>query len=91
MERNPVDVFFHKSQVDILLVVGNTNITEITRETRLTYSYVSKRIREFKELGLVNIEKRGSMVLVRLTDEGRELATAFENVVDKLERLEWKK
>ena len=64
----------------------NKSMTQISKETDITYSYIFKIIPEFQLNGFLNIEKSGRTSLVTLTKTGRELAILLRKLSEMLRK-----
>ena len=54
--------------------------TQVSKEVDCTYSHTVKVLDQFQKLGLVEFEKKGRIKLVRLTDDGMDMAHHFETI-----------
>lgn len=61
--------------------------TILSKEVDCTYSHTVKVLNTFKELGLVEFEKRGRIKIVKLTETGEALAKLLGLLTTKLSRL----
>lgn len=52
-----------------------------------TYPHIVKVLGIFKELELVNSEKKGRQTILRLTERGEELAHDFEGLMRHMEKM----
>jgi len=88
------NLFLRKKPVDIIMRIKNGNnqkyISVLAKETDCTYSHTVKLLDEFKQLGLVEFDKKGRIKYVKLTQDGTELATAFEGVLRKFSKMKKK-
>lgn len=69
---------------------GPKYATILSKEIDITYSHTVKLLDQFKTFGLVEFEKKGRIKVVKLTEEGQELAHAFENALMKLAKIKEK-
>lgn len=60
--------------------------TEVSKGVDCTYSHTIKVLDEFKELGLVEFEKKGRIKLIKLTDLGEDIAHDLEGLMRKFSR-----
>ena len=59
----------------------------LAKETDTTYAHMVKILDDFAGLGLVIFEKEGRVKIVKLTEEGEELAHEFSSLLRRLARL----
>ncbi len=86
-------VFFHEKPVEMLIALKNEKAkytTQISKVVDCTYSHAVKTLDFFEKIGLVKFEKKGRIKMIKLTEEGEELAHDLEGIVRKLERIEEK-
>lgn len=84
------DLFLHNKPVKMLTSLRLEEIqyaTQISKHVDCTYSHTVKVLDMFKDLGLVKFEKKGRVKLVKLTQEGEEIAHDFEGMRKKFSRL----
>jgi DNA-binding MarR family transcriptional regulator len=74
----------------ISLKVGPKYATVIAKEVDCTYSHTVKLLDLFKELALVDFEKKGRIKIVKLTELGEDIAKGMDIVITKLARLKEK-
>ena len=91
-EKQELDeIFLRKKPVKILMGIklgsGPKYVSIIAKESDCTYSHTVKILEEFMELGIVEFEKTGRIKYVRLTQDGIDLANAFEAVLRKFSKL----
>lgn len=88
------NLFLRKKPVEIIMRIKNGNnqkyISILAKETDCTYSHTVKLLEEFKDIGLVNFDKKGRIKYVKLTPVGTELAEAFEAVLRKFSKIKKK-
>jgi DNA-binding MarR family transcriptional regulator len=94
--KNEVEeLFVRKKPVRLLLniKIGSNPkyVSILAKDTDCTYSHTVKLLEIFKSLGIVEFEKHGRIKYVKLTNDGAELATNFENVLRKFAKLAPKK
>jgi predicted transcriptional regulator len=85
-----IELFFREKPVKYILAVksaGKCYVSEIAKKIDCTFAHALKLTEEFEKLKIVETEKEGKKRVVRLTEEGEELASAFEIAVKKLKRL----
>lgn len=63
---------------------GPKYATLLSKEVDCTYSHCVKILEQFKNLGLVEFEKKGRIKIVKLTDFGQEIASTIDNIYSKL-------
>ena len=61
--------------------------TQVSKVVDCTYSHTVKVLEMFKDLGLVVFEKKGRIKLVKLTDEGMDIAHDFEGLRRKFIKM----
>ena len=85
------EVFLRKKPVNLIMKIKVGQVPKyvsvLAKETDCTYSHTVKLLGEFMEMGIVEFEKQGRIKYVRLTQDGVELANAFEAVLRKLSKL----
>lgn len=69
---------------------GPKYATILSKEIDVTYSHTVKLLDQFKNFGLVEFEKKGRIKVVKLTEEGQDLAHAFETAWSKLMKIKEK-
>ncbi len=52
----------------------------LAKEVDCTYSHAVKILQTLQDLKLVEFEKKGRIKLIRLTNKGKEVADAIENI-----------
>lgn len=88
------ELFLRKKPVRLLLNIkigGVKYVSVLAKETDCTYSHTVKLLELFEQLGLVGFEKTGRIKYVKLTQDGVDLASDFENVLRKFAKLKPKK
>ena len=83
-------LFLRKKPVRLLLNIkmgGKKYVSVLAKETDCTYSHTVKLLEFFKEMGVVEFEKKGRIKYVKLSQDGTDLAADFENVLRKLAKL----
>lgn len=76
----------------ILIMLAETklqqvNITDIARDTGISYAWCHKRVRELEVMKMVSITNIGRESIVRLTNHGRgvaQTAQAMQNMVNSI-------
>lgn len=69
---------------------GPKYATILSKEVDCTYSHTVKLLDQFKIFGLVDFEKKGRIKIVKLTEDGQELAHSIEGSMMKLSKLKEK-
>ena len=69
---------------------GPKYATILSKEIDVTYSHTVKLLDQFKAFGLVDFEKKGRIKVVKLTEEGQDLAHSFETALMKLAKIKEK-
>ena len=83
-------LFLHDKPVKMLISLKSDHIryaTQVSKHVDCTYSHTVKVLDMFKKLGLVDFEKKGRVKLIRLTNQGEEIAHDFEGISKKFLRL----
>lgn len=61
--------------------------TQVSKGVDCTYSHTVKVLDFFKQLGLVEFDKKGRIKNVKLTSDGEDIAHDFEGIIRKFGRL----
>lgn len=83
-------LFLHPKPVKMLTSLKNDAVqyaTQVSKVVDCTYSHTVKVLEQFRRLGLVVFEKKGRIKLIRLTDEGMDVAHDFEGIRRKFNKL----
>jgi len=83
-------LFLHPKPVKMLTSLKNEDIryaTQVSKVVDCTYSHTVKVLDMFRRLGLVEFEKKGRVKLVKLTDNGIDIAHDFEGIRRKFGKL----
>jgi predicted transcriptional regulator len=89
-KEKPVPRLFLRPKPAKLLIAlkdGPKYATILSKEVDLTYSHTVKLLDQFKIFGLVDFEKKGRIKIIRLTDDGEDLAHSIEGCLIKLTKL----
>ena len=93
-EKNVFEkLFLHPKPVKMLTILKKEDIqyaTQVSKVVDCTYSHTVKVLEMFKKLGLVAFEKKGRIKLVKLTDEGLDIAHDFEGLRRKFLKMNGK-
>ncbi|MHA1222815.1 MAG: winged helix DNA-binding protein [Candidatus Heimdallarchaeaceae archaeon] len=84
------NLFLRPKPVKMLTSLKSEDIkyaTQVSKVVDCTYSHTVKVLEMFRKLGLVVFEKKGRIKIVRLTDEGIDLAHDFEGIRRKFHKL----
>jgi predicted transcriptional regulator len=94
LKRNEKNIFeslfLHPKPVKMLTSLKNIEVqyaTQVSKAVDCTYSHTVKVLEMFKKLGLVMFEKKGRIKLVKLTDNGQEIAHDFEGLRRKFKKM----
>ena len=91
MQKNVFeDLFLHSKPVKMLTSLKNESIqyaTQVSKAVDCTYSHTVKVLEQFRKLGLVQFEKKGRIKLIKLTEEGLEVAHDFEGIRRKFIKM----
>ncbi len=95
MKMELEELFLRKKPVKLLMSLKTgmpgKYISILSKETDCTYSHTVKLLEEFRNLGLVEFEKKGRVKFIKLTQDGDELAMHFESVLRKFTKLKPKR
>ena len=83
-------LFLHPKPVKMLTSLKNDEIkyaTQVSKAVDCTYSHTVKVLENFRRLGLVVFEKKGRIKLVRLTEDGLDIAHDFEGIRRKFGKM----
>lgn len=90
-QKNVFEILFlHAKPVKMLTSLKADAIqyaTQVSKVVDCTYSHTVKVLDQFRRLGLVKFEKKGRIKLIKLTDEGMEIAHDFEGIRRKFKKL----
>ena len=91
-KKNNYEVLFlHNKPVKMLTSLRNDYIqyaTQVSKHVDCTYSHTVKVLDIFRKLGLVEFEKKGRVKMIKLTNEGEEVAHHFEGLRKKFQHLQ---
>jgi DNA-binding MarR family transcriptional regulator len=81
-------------QVKILYALTNKgrewHLTDLAKETNVTYVHISKFIKRCEELGIVDSERHGRVKRLVLTEKGAEVARSVANIMEKVNSVDIK-
>lgn len=83
-------LFLHPKPVKMLTSLKNDEIkyaTQVSKAVDCTYSHTVKVLENFRRLGLVVFEKKGRIKIVRLTEDGLDIAHDFEGIRRKFGKM----
>jgi predicted transcriptional regulator len=83
-------LFLHPKPVKMLTSLKSEDIkyaTQVSKAVDCTYSHTVKVLENFRRLGLVVFEKKGRIKIVRLTEDGLDVAHDFEGIRRKFGKL----
>ena len=88
-EKSVPRLFLRPKPVKLLIALktGAKYATILSKEVDLTYSHTVKLLDHFRNYNLVDFEKKGRIKMVKLTDEGEDLAHSIEGALIKLTKL----
>ncbi len=88
-EKSGPKMFFRMRPVEILLSLkaGPKYASVLSRENNCTYSHTVNLLDDFEKMGLVDFEKKGRIKIVKLTDEGQNVASGLSTAMSKVSRL----
>ena len=84
-------LFLHPKPVKMLTSLKNADVqyaTQVSKAVDCTYSHTVKVLEMFRKLGLVVFEKKGRIKIVKLTDNGTDVAHDFEGLRRKFRKLQ---
>ena len=84
-------LFLHPKPVKMLTSLRNAEVqyaTQVSKAVDCTYSHTVKVLEMFRRLGLVVFEKKGRIKIVKLTDNGLDVAHDFEGIRRKFKKME---
>ena len=84
------NLFLRSKPVKMLTSLKNEDIkyaTQVSKVVDCTYSHTVKVLEMFRKLGLVVFEKKGRIKIVRLTEEGLDVAHDFEGIRRKFKKM----
>ena len=93
MPDSLVDVFFQDKPTKMLIEMY-MNSTEamygstLAKRIDCTYSHVIKIIKIFEKYGLIEIQRKGRLNLIELTEKGRKIAKTITEAVSFLSQQE---
>ena len=91
VQKNVFEILFlHPKPVKMLTSLKNEDIryaTQVSKVVDCTYSHTVKVLDMFRRLGLVEFEKKGRVKLIKLTDNGIDIAHDFEGIRRKFGKL----
>lgn len=91
VQKNIFEILFlHPKPVKMLTSLKNDEIryaTQVSKVVDCTYSHTVKVLEMFRQLGLVEFEKKGRVKLIKLTDNGIDIAHDFEGIRRKFGKL----
>jgi predicted transcriptional regulator len=83
-------LFLHPKPVKMITSLKSEDIkyaTQVSKAVDCTYSHTVKVLENFRRLGLVIFEKKGRIKIVRLTEDGLDIAHDFEGIRRKFDKL----
>jgi len=88
-EKSVTRLFLRPKPVKLIISLksGPKYATILSKEVDLTYSHTVKLLDNFRNYNLVDFEKKGRIKMVKLTDEGEDLAHSLEGALIKLTKL----
>ncbi len=92
-EMNPKDLLIRIKPSKILLLLREERewyISELARESGVTYAYTDKVVDVLERCNLVRKTRAGRKVSVQLTSEGVQIANLLEELTTRLEQVKMK-
>ena len=91
-EKSISKLFLRSKPVNLItnLRSGPKYATILSKAIDCTYSHTVKLLDQFHTFGLVEFNKTGRIKMVKLTDDGEDLAHAVEGVMMKLSKIKEK-
>lgn len=84
-------ILLHIKPASLLITLksdGAWYISNLAKETSVTYVYATKVLSKFEREGLVKFDNKGRTKLVKLTEKGVEVANILNELFKKLETKE---
>lgn len=82
--KDNFDIFFRRKPALMLVSLKKNNRMRygsiLAKEVDCTYSHAVKILQTLEELKLVSFEKKGRIKLIKLTNKGKEVANAIEEI-----------
>ncbi len=88
MTETPEELFVNSKPVRTLVKLSRRSdyyASALSTEVDATYSHTVKILQRMKRHDLVEFEKKGRKKIVRLTDDGEDLAEIFRELVQEFE------
>ena len=73
------------AKVFLLLKSKSTYLSDIAKETGTTYVYITNLVSLLQQKGLATVQAAGKKKTVTLTEKGKEIANAVEELKRRLE------
>jgi len=86
--RTNIELIQIPDMLVVLTLIKNKayrSTSAIQYETRMTYAHIVKMRNVMVKKGWVVVEKRGRNTINSVTEKGREVAEAFETLIEKME------
>lgn len=84
-------LFLREKPANMLIAIKNNKdpvyATQVSKAVDCTYSHTVKILDAFKKLNLVEFEKMGRVKVIRLTEDGLEIAHDLEGLTRKFVRI----
>lgn len=78
------DLFLNTKPVELLIQLSKPNArhyaSALSKDVDVTYSHTVKCLQEMKKMDLVHFKKKGRKKIVKLTEDGKELAENFREL-----------
>lgn len=84
------NTFLHSKPVRMLTVLKGDDVkyaTQVSKVVDCTYSHTVKVLEMFRKMGLVTFEKKGRVKIIKLTNDGHDVAHDFEGIRRKFHRI----
>jgi len=82
--KDAFDTFFRKKPALILLALKKSVRARygslLAKEVDCTYSHAVKILQSLEKYGLVGFEKKGRIKLIKLTNQGQQIAEAIQKI-----------
>lgn len=88
MERNLTKLPLMYMVINTIKKNNELSITQISYQTKGTFSYVHTIIKYLNANGFINTKESGRSVLISLTPKGEDLATAVQFILDLISNNE---
>jgi predicted transcriptional regulator len=82
-------VFARPKPCKILTALKDTDtrwhLSKLAKSTDTTYVYVTRLVSKLEEEGILTVESKGKMRIVKLTEKGMKIANAIDELMSSFE------